>query len=295
MFIGHPGPVPPEDSTPRHQRSLRNQVTTNKKKNKKKQATTTTRATVTLITVAPAIGAILKNRKRLDRLMDYNVLDFNSWRPSGVCACVKRVSFSFVFISFFVFCQARCLLLGVALFLKKTGCCIAMVCLPFSVSNDLFLRKDTQNVFSLLSRLAVEYYFGPFVMARRSGLEGNCRLVIVPFWLRWRLREKERPSKGAIVPRKVFHLISMEKKKNFSSLDSFVSTQKEKWNGKMRQAGFHSFHSLPVTLNSELDSENSEHTSLSLSLSRDTERYWRLVSRRLSLTLEWLLIFFFYR
>lgn len=67
----------------------------------------------------------------------------------------------------------------------------------------------------------------------------------------------------------------------------------------MRQAGFHSFHSLPVTLNSELDSEKtaSTHKSLSLFKQRHWERYWRLVSRRLSLTLEWLLIFllFFYR
>lgn len=79
MFIGHPGPVPPADSNPRHQRSLLYQVTNNNKKRNEQRATTTiTRATVTLM--APVIRAILCKKEReekgLDRLMDYIAFDF---------------------------------------------------------------------------------------------------------------------------------------------------------------------------------------------------------------------------
>ena len=157
-----------------------------------------------------------------------------------------------VFISLVVFCQASYFLLGVGLFFNKKLGAIERWCGSPLYSFEWFIfkkdLKDTQQYFLLLWRFAIEKYFGPFIMAWRSGgifIDGpnllSCLIDCDDDW--------ERPSKGAYrSPVKRFIWYQW---KCVPLLDPFVVYIYRKRNEmeNEREAGFHSFHSLTVILN----------------------------------------------
>ena len=101
-------------------------------------------------------------------------------------------------------------------------------------------------------------------MAWRSGGGGDfhrrAQLVIMPYWLRWRLGETIQGRLSE--PRKAFHLISMEMCSSLGSIRR-IHTQKEKWNGKWERSGFSqlSFSQSHLELELDLTVKNGEHTS----------------------------------